>query len=334
MQRSTVLKAVGVLALFVAVGWALNDAYFSLLIQLVGVYGLLALSLNLLFGYAGQISLGHSVFFAIGAYGSAILQTRFGLPGWLSWLAAMVISAAMAIVIGIPILRLKGHFLALATLALALIAQQVLVAEQDWTGGFDGIFVSNQEVLGPALTAVLPYLVVVSYAAVFTVMVLVGRSMPGRAMQMLRANEAVAQSLGVNTTRYKVVAFAASAAIAALAGSFFLHIMRIITPGTFGLITSINIILILVIGGVGSNWGSLLAAVMFVVLPETLRDFAEYAALIYATIVLVVLLFAPGGLAGILRAPANWIRTRSRGAPATEPAEQPSGVVLTKTDDA
>jgi branched-chain amino acid transport system permease protein len=312
LLRSAALVVLGILAAFV-----LRDSYFAYLAQLVAVYGILGLSLNLLYGYAGQISLGQAVFFAVGAYGAAILQTRFELSPWIAFPAAVLAAVVLAVLLGRPILRLRGHFLALGTLALGLIAHQVLVAEREWTGGFNGILVSNADTIGPTLTAWLPHLSLVLLALTFIGLELLGRAMPGKAMQMVQSSETVASSLGINVIGYKVWAFAGSAGLAAVAGILFLHVMRIITPGSFGLHTSINILLIVVIGGVGSNAGTIVGAAIFVLLPETLRGFSDYAALLYGVLVLLVLLFAPGGLSGLARSLRE--RIIARGEPPSRP---------------
>lgn len=298
------------LATAAALGALLQLPYYSYLLQLIAVYGLLALSLNLLFGYAGQVSLGHAVFYAVGAYGSGILEDRLGWSAFLAWPAAIALAALLAVVVGLPVLRLRGHLLAMGTLALGLVAYQVLIAERELTGGFDGTFVNPQTALAPIPLAVLPHLTVLALVAAFVAMEALGRSNVGAALRMVRTDEEVAASLGVNVARYKLGAFVASAALAALAGCFYIHALRIVTPGVFGLDTSINILLIVVIGGVGSNWGALVGATLFVVLPELLADFAAYSALLYGAAVLLLLLFAPNGVAGVARNVAGRVRAR------------------------
>lgn len=319
MTRSRTIRFGVIVVAGIAVAYLLQDSYLAYLGQLLAVFGILGLSLNLLFGYAGQISLGHAVFFAIGAYGSAILQTRFEWPALMAFPTAVLVSVLVAYVVGLPILRLTGHFLALATLALGLIVQHVLIAEQGWTGGHNGILVSNQDTIGAFLTEWLAYVAILLLVAVLVALERLGKAMPGKAMRMLQSDETVAASLGINVTRYKANAFAASAGLAALAGILFLHVMRIITPGTFGLHTSINILLIVVIGGVGSNWGTLVGAALFVLLPETLRGFADYSAFLYGVLVLAVLLFAPGGLSGVARSARGRVKRWSSGRQAQPP---------------
>lgn len=296
--RTTVrLSALLAAATFVLM--QLQDSYFAYLAQLVAVYGILALSLNLLFGYAGQISLGHSVFFAVGAYGSAILQTRFSFGAVSAAGSSVAVGVVVAYAIGIPILRLRGHFLALATMALGLITHHILIAERSWTRGHDGILINNRATIGDFASDNLAYIAVGLLLLTFITIEAVSKATPGRALRLLQSNEMVASSLGINVGWYKAHVFAVSAGFASLAGALYLHTMRIITPDTFGLHTSIAILLIVVIGGAGSHYGALMGAALFVLLPELLRGFADYSALIYGILVLLVLLFAPKGIAGL-----------------------------------
>jgi len=287
------------LAVVVALLVFVRDPYLVHIIQQVSLYSILALSLNLLYGYTGQISLGHAAFYALGAYVSAILETRFNWPFPAAWAAAVLAGGGLALVVGVPILRLRGHYLAMATLALGLIVNTVLVEMQDITLGYVGIFVPTPKIMGQALYEAQEYLLAGTAIVTFVLFQNLVHSRPGRALQAIREDEAVAAAAGVDVARYKAVVFTISAMFAALAGVWYAHITRMITPDVFGLSESILILLMVVLGGAGSNWGAVAGAALLVLLPAFLQNFSDYATLIYAVLVTLVLIFAPRGLAGL-----------------------------------
>ncbi len=264
----------------------------------VAIWSILAFSLTLIFGYTGQISLGQAVFFAIGAYGAAILQTKLGLPFPVAWIAAVVISMVVAFLVALPLLRIHGHFLALGTLALGLILTTLLVQMRDITNGYDGVLLPAFTYLGPWLSKNFAFVILgflmLSY---WLVRNLTNRGV-GRALFALRDDPAGAAALGIPVTRFKVLIFTIGGGLAALAGLLYAHHSQVITPEAFTFDSSIHVLLIVVIGGMSSRVGAILGSAVVIVLPEMLHSLEGPKNLIFALIVLAILLFLPGGLVG------------------------------------
>lgn len=238
------------------------DRYVLKVLTFVGVNTLIVLGLALLFGYAGQVSLGHAAFFGIGAYASAYLSSALGLP-WLAALAAAIaLSACAGWAVAVPGLRLKGHYLAMATLGFNEIMSVAFVEARQFTGGNDGLggvpfpSVGPYELRSPAAL----YLLVWGFALVaFVGVANIVRSRPGRAMRALHCTEAGASACGIDVSRIKVRAFTLSAALAGLAGSLYAHTVGFISPTTFGLDLSILLVAAVVLGGRESLAGPVVA---------------------------------------------------------------------------
>ena len=269
----------------------MNDPYIMRVVQMIAIFALLGLGLNFLFGYTGQISIGHSAFYGMGAYVSAILETRFEMFFLLAWVIAIAFTAIVAYLLSFPILKLKGHYLAMATLALVLIVETSLG---------HGITVITSMVVGQWFVDYLYYFIIGSTLIAIWVLNNIAKSSVGRAHQALRDDEDAAKSLGVPVKKYKVNAFVFSAVLAAIAGIWYVHLAMVITPEVFGLHVSIQLLMMVVLGGMGSNLGAILGAMFIIMLPEFLSDFQGSSEFIYGVIVLVVLLFMPKGLAGIV----------------------------------
>jgi branched-chain amino acid transport system permease protein len=290
-----VLFAVVVLAL---AGGLENEYYFTLL-NFIGIHTLLVVGLNLLLGYAGQISLGHAAFFGLGAYASGILTATYGVNPWLALLAGLAISALAAFLIGIPALKLKGYYLAMATLGFGIIVYIVLNEASHLTGGPSGLSgIPSLSVAGfPLNTARRLYLLV--WLAVGGILALSANlvdSRTGRALRALHDSEAAAESLGVDTARMKLKIFIWSALYASLAGSLYAHTLNFIAPASFGFMFSIKLVTMVVLGGMASIWGSLLGAGVLTVLPEVLTAFHDFEVIIFGAILMVVMIFLPRGL--------------------------------------
>ena len=290
-----VLFALAVTAL--AVG--LDNEYYFTLLNFIGIHTLLVVGLNLLLGYAGQISLGHAAFFGLWAYASGILTATYGVNPWLALLAGLAISGTAAFLIGIPALKLRGYYLAMATLGFGIIVYIVLNEASHLTGGPSGLSgIPSLSVAGfPLNTARRLFLLV--WLAVGGILALSANlvdSRPGRALRALHDSEAAAASLGVDTARMKLKIFIWSALYASLAGSLYAHSLNFIAPASFGFMFSIKLVTMVVLGGMASIWGSLLGAGVLTVLPELLTAFHDFEVIIFGAILMVVMIFMPRGL--------------------------------------
>jgi branched-chain amino acid transport system permease protein len=268
-----------------------------------GIYTIIAIGLSLLMGYAGQISLGNAAFYGIGAYTSAILTVRYGLNPWLCIMAGAALAAGVALLIGTPALKLRGHYLAMATLAFGIIVNIIFREETRWTGGPDGMIgIPGLTLFGFAFDTVTKYYYLV-WSVVFMVFIIVAnliQSPLGRALRAIHASEAAAAAIGVGVSGYKVLAFVCSAALAALAGSLYAHYTNFINPSTFDLFFSIKLIIMIALGGMHSLWGALAGAVAITFLSlEWLHYFQEYEIIVYGVILLAIVIFLPQGIAGL-----------------------------------
>jgi branched-chain amino acid transport system permease protein len=278
----------------------------------IGIMVMLAVGLNLLFGYTGQISLAHSSFYAIGAYTASLLEVHAGLSFWLSTPIGVALAAFVAILIGIPTLKLKDHYLALATLALCLVTSLFLINAKWLTNGSEGVMgIQAPTLFGHAMKGVAYYyFVMVLTVIIFVLIRNLVNSRVGIALETIRENEDAAAALGVNVLYYKVMVFAIAGALAALAGSLYGHLTLFVSPESFGLTLSIEVLVIIVIGGLASMLGSAIGAVVITLLPELLYEFEEYRLLVYGVILLLVVLFAPKGIVGLLTSLTKFIQSK------------------------
>jgi len=289
--------------------------YEAKILVFVGINAILAMGLCLLMGYAGQISLGHAAFYGIGAYASAILTTRYEMSVWLGFLAAITLSALVALLIGIPSLRLKGHYLAMATLGFGEIMYVFFVETDVLTNGPGGIVSIPPISLGrfTLITAQHYYYFVWGIAVLLlAVSINIIYSRVGRALRALHGSEIAAQAMGVNTAKYKIQVFVLSAVYAGIAGSLYAHFVNFINPSPFNLTFSIILVFIVVLGGTGRIWGALVGAFVLTLLPEYLRVFQEYNLIIYALILILVMIFMPQGLVPGIADLVGWIRFRGQ----------------------
>jgi branched-chain amino acid transport system permease protein len=280
-----------------------HDYYYTLL-NFIGIYALLVVGLNLLLGYAGQISLGHAAFFGLGAYTSGILTATYGVNPWLALVAGLAVSGTAAFLIGIPALKLRGYYLAMATLGFGIIVYIILNEAQGLTGGPSGLGgIPSLSLAGFALNTPrrLYLLIWITLGIVLALSANLVNSRTGRAIRALHFSEAGAESLGVDTFRIKLKIFVWSALYASLAGSLYAHTINFIAPSSFGFMFSIKLVTMVVLGGMASIWGSLLGAGVLTVLPEVLTVFHDFEVVIYGAILIVVMIFLPRGLVrGIL----------------------------------
>jgi len=275
-------------------------AYLLHLAILAGIYVILALSLNLIIGYAGQVSLGHAAFYGIGAYVSVLVTLHWHFPFPLAVLAAMLGTGACGLALGLPTLRLKEDYLAIVTLGFGVIIDLVM-RNLEITGGPDGIVgIPSPVILGMSFRSQPLYLLLVGLGVAFSLAFTycLVTSYHGRALRAIRDHETTAQVMGINTPAYKVAIFALAAALAGLAGSLFAHYMRHINYESFDLHTSILILCMVVLGGMGSIPGSVVGALALTAMPEVFRQFKDYQDVAYGAILVALLVWRPQGLLG------------------------------------
>ncbi len=276
-----------------------DNPYTLGLTNLIAINTIVVLGLNLFIGYAGQISLGHAAFFGLGAYGSAIGSTTFGLPPWPTMLLVAVLVALVALLVGIPALRLSGHYLAMATLGLNFVLHTILLQWDEVTGGPSGFSGIPSLALGRFEFADefrLHYLLWGVALLVLLLCLNLVRSGVGRGLAALAGDEVAAAALGVDTKTAKVKVFVLSAVLASLAGSLFAHCYAFVSPDSFNIFVSADLVIMVVIGGMGSVWGSLFGAALITVLPEWLDMFETYKDFVHGGILVLVLIFLPQGL--------------------------------------
>ena len=284
------LAGYGLITLLASAG-VLNDFYLQIL-QQIGINIILAVGLNLIVGFSGQFSLGHAGFMAIGAYTAAIIGSKSAT--YPAFFAAMVLGAliagAVALIVGIPTLRLKGDYLAIATLGVSEIIRILIINGGDLTNGAAGI-------LGiPAFTNWQMVYFFVVITTILTINFL--RSPIGRATLAVREDEIAAESVGVNTTKIKVVAFVFGAITASIAGSLQAGFIGSVVPKDYTFINSINVLIIVVFGGLGSMTGTIVAAILLGILNMVLQNVASIRMIIYSLALILVMIFRPGGLLG------------------------------------
>ncbi|MGQ9607667.1 MAG: branched-chain amino acid ABC transporter permease [bacterium] len=282
-----------------------NNNYKIGVMTTAGIYALIVIGLNLLMGYAGQISLGHAGFFGIGAYCSGLLNVKVGLSPWITTIIAIIFTAIIAYIIAIPTLKLKGHYLAMATLGFGEVVF-VILSKLDWLTGdtsgllgvnpfnFFSIYLDSSSAIGQYCFVWIMVLIILILSLNIT------RSRVGRAFRAIHGSEVAASAMGINITKYKIQVFVLSAIYAALAGCLYAHFHGFIGYPTFELNTSIKLVTMVVIGGSGNIWGAILGTVLLTWLPEWLTIVKKYDIVIYGILLMLVMIFMPDGLVGRL----------------------------------
>lgn len=291
-------------AVILLLPWFLPNRFFFDVAINVGLAAIVCVGLNLLIGYAGQISLGHAGFFGLGAYSSAILTERLAWPPLLALAAGMLIVGLLAFVVARPILRLRGHYLAMATLGLGIIISIVLNQEVALTGGPDGMPVGRFALFGLAIRGEWLWYWLVGGALFATVWLALNliESPIGRALRAVHGSEIAAETLGVDTTRYKVLVFVLSAVLASFAGSLFAHYTGFLTPEEASFFRSIEFVTMVVFGGMASVFGAVIGAAILTALPQFLTVFHDFEHMIFGLLLMLVMIFMPRGLLPSLRA--------------------------------
>jgi branched-chain amino acid transport system permease protein len=299
MHRTRYASIIIFSAVLLLTPFFLKNPYYLSVLVFIGIYSITTMGLNLLMGYAGQISLGHGAFFGIGAYTSGILTVQYHLPVGVAFLLALLLTAVVAYLIGVPSLRLKGHYLAMATLAFGEIVNIVLNAAVNLTGGPSGFGEIPRIRLGSfVLDSELKYFYFVW--GIFIVFFILTRniidSRVGRALRSIHGGEMAATAMGVNVSRLKIQVFILSALVASVSGSLYAHFVTFISPTTCSIMFSILLVMMVVVGGMANVWGCVLGAALLTLLPEYLRVFEDYDVLVYGFILLLIVMFLPGGV--------------------------------------
>lgn len=283
-----------------------NRFYFDVAI-LIGLNAIVCVGLNLLVGYAGQISLGHAGFFGLGAYSSAILTVNYGWPPLVAMAAGAAFVGLVAFVLARPILRLRGHYLAMATLGLGIIISIVLNQEAAFTGGPDGMVVPPLTAFGwTAQGETVWYWIVGAtlWLAVWLALNVIDSPI-GLAFRAVHGSEVAAEVTGIDIIRYKTLVFVVSAVFASVAGSMLAHYAGFVTPGEAGFIKSIILVTMVVVGGMASVFGSVVGAAILTALPQLLAAFHDYEMLTFGAVLMLTMIFLPRGLvpslAGLFR---------------------------------
>ncbi|MGQ9554088.1 MAG: branched-chain amino acid ABC transporter permease [Anaerolineae bacterium] len=302
LPPAALVLTVGVLPLIFASPYALST------LTLIGIYTIVTLGLCLLTGYAGQASLGQAGFLALGAYGSAILTTRAALTPLLALLVAAVATALVAYLLGIPILRLHGHYLAMGTLALGVIVNIGIREGKVLTGGPSGLAgIPHLSLAGVTIKGDVAYYYVVWAVVVMALLLALNivNSRFGRALRAIRSSEAAAESLGVDIGGTKLAVFVLAAVYASVAGSLYAHYMTYISPSAFDLDTSVRLVLMAAVGGLASIWGAPFGTATVVLLALVLREITaaiapnaggEYQSIAYGLLLVVIMIFLPEGV--------------------------------------
>lgn len=289
------------LVLIIVFPFLFSNQYVVTVATLGGVYAILAMSLNLISGFMGITSLGHAAFFGVGAYTAALLSTRLGWPFWATLISACVVSLVFGYLLGLPTLRLSGRYLTIVTLAFCEIIRTIETNWRGLTGGASGIVgIPEPELFGFAFDTPrkIYFMVVVLCILTFVLISRLMDSRLGRGITAVRDDYIAAQAMGIKDSRYKIMAFVISAALAGMAGGFFAHYMRFISPLNFTFDQSTLILSMIIVGGLGNLTGSVVGAILLTTLPELLRPLMVWRQVIYGALLVVVILGKPSGILG------------------------------------
>ncbi|HXG15658.1 MAG TPA: branched-chain amino acid ABC transporter permease [Calidithermus sp.] len=299
-----------------AVPVAFPSSYVLSTLVFVGLNALAALGLSLVMGFAGQVSLGQAAFFAVGAYVSGVLSATHGWTPWAALATAVGAGAATAYAVGLPIFRLSGLLLAMATLGLGIVVYYVLVNWASVTGGPSGLGSIPPLAVGTFRFDTDSRMLWLTWGLLLLALGLAGNlvdSRIGRALRAIHGDEAAAEASGIDTLRFKIGVFSLAGALTALAGGLYAHYLTFINPSPFGFTYSVELVVMVVLGGAGSLWGAVLGAAAVVALVEVLRTLlprftathgaAEYEIVVFGLILMAVMMAAPAGLGSLVRRP-------------------------------
>ena len=274
-----------------------NSFHYDIVIR-IGFNAAICVGLNLLIGYAGQISLGHAGFLALGAFGAAVLTDQYGWPGLGALGISAVVVGVLAYVIAKPILRLRGHYLAMATLGMGMIVNIVLNTEDQITGGPDGMVAPDLVVLGYAIWGDLEWYAIAALFLLLTVWLAENliHSPIGRALRSVHGSEVAAQTVGVDTANYKVLIFVVSAVLASVVGSLYAFYADFLSPQEASFFHSIELVVMVVLGGLASVYGAIVGAAILTLLPQLLTVFDDFKHIVLGLIMMLVMIFLSRGL--------------------------------------
>ena len=315
LRHHTGALVIGFAVLILLLPLQLANPFALSLLNQIGLFILVVLGLNLFTGYAGQISLGHAAFFGLGAYGSAILTATHQFPPWPTMVLVAAAVALVALIIGLPTLRLYGHYLAMATLGFNYALHIIFVQWDEVTGGPSGLSgIPPLTVAGVSFNTDLKfYYMVWTFALVaLTLCLNMVRTGVGRGLAALAQDEVAAACLGVDVRRAKVRVFVLSAVLASIAGSLYAHYFGHINPDSFSIFKSLDLVIMVVVGGLGSIWGTLFGVSFIVILPYVLESLEQYFDIIHGVILVLILMFLPQGLVTGLRDQARLYLARRR----------------------
>jgi branched-chain amino acid transport system permease protein len=306
--------------LLVAAPWIVSEYWLSQLTFIL-IYGIVGLGLMLLAGFTGLFSIGHAAFLGVGAYTEGVLG-GLGWPFPLSVACAMLLSAAVGVVVGLPALRVKGIYLGIATLAFGFIVEEVLARWESVTGGNAGLHVKAVDLFGLKVTGSDGFYLLCLVMAIAATLVVLNllRSPTGRAFVAIRDSEISAQSMGINLARAKSLSFAISAALAGLGGALYAHKIAFLSPEQFNIVQSIDLLLMVVIGGLGSVHGAFLGAIFLIAMPQLIAIAKDYLpaaigqaaglqGVIYGLVLIAFVMFEPLGLYGRWLKVRTWLQT-------------------------
>jgi len=276
-----------------------ESKYYFIVLNVIGLNTIVVVGLNLLIGFAGQISLGHAAFYGLGSYFSGMLTVNYGFPLWPAMLVGMLATGAVAYLIGYPSLKLRGHYLVMATLGFGIIINILMGELEQFTGGHDGLMgIPPLSIGGLTFDNDLKNFYLI-WTIVFLFMLAARNllnSRVGRALRAISGSEVAANSLGVNTADYKVKVFVLSAMFASISGSLYAHYITFISPSSYDFYYSIQVVTMVIVGGMGSLWGSLLGAGVLTCISEALHVAKQYHIIAYGVFLCLVLMYLPEGI--------------------------------------
>jgi len=278
-----------------------NDFHYEIAILSI-LNAIIWLGLNLLMGYAGQVSLGHGAFAGLGGYISVILVANYSLSPLFSIFISLILIAILGFIVSKPILKLKGHYLAMATLGIGIIINIILEVEEEITGGADGMSVDSFSVFGHEFVNANEWYILVAVLLVFFIWMFQNLidSPFGRVLRSIHDSEKAALSVGIKISYYKSIIFVISVVVAALAGSLYAFFSGFISPSEASFNHSIELVVMVVLGGLGRMYGAVIGAFILTALPQFLTSFDEYETLIFGLIIILVMVFIPKGIVSLL----------------------------------
>ncbi len=309
------LRVAGFAALLTGLPFALTNDYYLSVLTLCALNAMVALGLSLLLGLAGQISLGHAAFYGIAAYGSAVATTTHGWPMPAGLVLGVVLAAVVAFLIGIPTLKLKGHYLAMGTLGFGVIVSVVFNETVELTGGPSGfVGIPKLALFGYEFDTDLKYYALTAGTLCLLLLIAFNliSSRTGRALKALHASERAAEAVGVDVASHKLFAFVLSAVYAGVAGVLYAHCLTFVAPASFGFHYSVQLITMVVLGGMSSAWGAVAGAYFLTMLPEFLRELENVDILVYGAILTLCMMYLPDGMAGGLSRLGRLLRRFAR----------------------